>query len=128
MSHEEGAIIIVVSGEELVLVKLSGRFRLRETVLGIIGGGRRKEKNLILTEVQRGFTMSNIMGRLKLDLMEHINTNNSVLQKVKLNKVAELILDINDVFIGSEFVTPIQDKGLSSSLPMRIKLGRGKVG
>ena len=111
-----------------MLVKLSGRFRLRETVLGIIGGGRRKEKNLVLAEVQRGFTMSYIMGRLELDLMEHINTNNCILQKVEFNKVAELILDTNEVFVSSEFVTPIQDKGLSSSLPMRIKLGRCEVG
>ena len=72
--------------------------------------------------------MSNIMSRLKLDLVENVNTNNCILQKVELDKVTELILNANEVFIGSEFVTPIQDKGLSSASPMRIQLGRCEVG
>ena len=72
--------------------------------------------------------MSNIMSRLKLDLVEDVNTNNCILQKVELYKVTELILNSNEVFIGPEFVTPVQDKGLSRAFPMGIKLGRCEVG
>ena len=72
--------------------------------------------------------MGNIAGGLKLDLVEYVNTSNCILEKVELDQVTELILNTNEVFVGSEFVTPIQDKGLSSASPMRIKLGRCEVG
>ena len=68
------------------------------------------------------------MSRLELEMVENVDTSNSVLEKVELDKVTEAILNPNEVFIGSEFVTPIQDKGLCSASPMRVKPGRCEVG
>ena len=41
--------------------------------------------------------MGNIMGRLKLDLVEDVNASNCVLEEVELDKVTEAILNSNKI-------------------------------
>ena len=72
--------------------------------------------------------MGNIMSRLELNLVEDVNTSNSVLKEIEFDKVTEPIFNSNKVFICSELITPIQYKGLGSASPMGVKPGRGEVG
>ena len=72
--------------------------------------------------------MGDIMGRLKLDLIEIINSINCILQQCHLDRITEVVFGRKHVFEGTELITPMEDEGGGCSFPLGIKLGQSEVG
>ena len=100
-----------------MLLHLPEWSRFGEAASGIIRSGRREKESLVAFVAECSSSSGHIVRNAEFDLVELLNTSHCVLEKAELDCGGEVICVWDHVLISPQLVTPIKDKGVSSSLP-----------